>query len=109
MKTILISILSLMSSLIGYTQPYQSVFGKNATTWSIEWSNLNFGTSSYFYVAGDTIINSLSYKAISINTFGATKFFLREDTLTGRVWLVDLDCYLDTVPKLVADLSLRLG
>jgi hypothetical protein len=112
MRRFLIILVFIILTVGAYGQSYQSVFGKNSTTWSIKWHNLDFTTSSDFFVSGDTIINSLSYKSISVNNFGKTGYFLREDTLTGKIWLVNLNpqCYgTDTAPRLEADLSLQLG
>ena len=110
MKTIITTLFSILFIGTCYAQPYQSVFGKNTTTWTIAWDNLDIGGYTEFFVKGDTIFNTRSYKKISANNDNSLHTLIREDTLTGKVWLVDLGCvFPDTTERLVADLSLQLG
>lgn len=107
-----IATLLLFTTVLGYSQPYQSLFGDTITAWNITFSNL-FGTITDSLVAkDDTIINSNTYKKVTfyypetsqINTmfWGA----IREDTVMGKAWYYSNS---DTTERLIIDLSLNDG
>lgn len=109
MKNILFIIFLIAASEIACAQPYQSIFGKDSTTWVIEWSNTDLNTYANFTILSDTIYQSKAYKVVGFP--GLNFALIREDTLTGQIWSVDLLCdyNLDGVERLVADMSLQVG
>jgi len=83
-------------------QSYVSMFGNTSTTWDV----ILFGAcdaicSQTVTVAGDTTINSKTYKIIS-----GLPGFVREDTIQGKAWFYSI--FYNT-EYLVMDLSLNLG
>ncbi|MCX6351741.1 MAG: T9SS type A sorting domain-containing protein [Bacteroidetes bacterium] len=105
-KLILISLLSILT-LTSFSQPYKSVFGKKSTVWLQLYVIIDAGNFVDSFTAGsDTIIKSKSYKKILITGHRGGLGFLREDTLTGRLWYKSIK---DTSEKLIMDLSLKLN
>jgi hypothetical protein len=85
-----------------YGQGYQSIFGKESTSWNIHKEDFDIDYWYSIYTTGDSLIGSYNYKKIDEYQF------VREDTLTGKVWA--RDSYVnDTTEYLVVDLSLQLG
>ncbi|MBK0403496.1 hypothetical protein I5M27_10905 [Adhaeribacter sp. BT258] len=50
-------------------QHYQSIFGKQTTSWEIEWNNLSGTAKSTINVQRDTLVNGLLYKKIISSHF----------------------------------------
>ena len=113
MRKLFISIFFLLTISNGSSaQSYQSVFGKDSTTWTIQWRNLSVNAYRNFFELSDTFAFSEYYKKVVANDFGATELLIREDTTTGKVWCrsIDANCGLPYFPeKLVTDFSLSLG
>ena len=112
MQRIVVILLFIISQLGTRAQPYQSVFGKTSTDWSVYSDNLSLKMSQYYYVAYDTSFNGHTYKKIATEYVDAKDIYLREDTLTGLVWLIDLgnDCiFPDISEKMVCNMSLAVG
>ncbi len=95
---------------------YKSIFGRESTVWygatdyvDMDWMNHVLQTD------GDTVIDGYSYKIVPWDNW--IEFYLREDTLTGKVWcrypdwvptLPDINIEADT-DYLIMDLSLEVG
>ncbi len=85
---------------------YKSTFGESTTKWNL----ILFGacdaiTTTPVSVIGDSVFNGHNYKIIDrFSLFDESTGFLREDTITGKVWF-----YNKTINKeiLVMDLSLN--
>ncbi len=117
------------------TRHYASFFGKNSTEWTTGWHyptqpHVEFHTYSH-WVSGDTIIGDYTYKRILSDpknyefyldrydgAFDSTHilpFYMREDTLTGRLWIrhaiLPNEQEDDTtfVERLVCDMSLEMN
>ncbi len=93
---------------------YQSLFGQNSTEWVFEWSNLDVADQDTFFVFGDTVLNGLAYKMITVSNFGSVADIglLREDTTQGKVWYRAMGTaypYVDTFEQLLLDFSLNHG
>jgi hypothetical protein len=115
MKKILLFLLLVTAHFAVQAQHYQSIFGRQSTSWEIEWHNLPGYFQANFYVEKDTVVNGLSYKKIKTNNW-ANKILLREDTITGKVWHKNLFFYSsafpdldDTIEILAFDFSLMKG
>ena len=105
MKIVLITLLTLI--YINGISQYKSIFGINETSWNtLDHSSIASTDSSY--VDGSLSVWGRSYNYITeIGHFGFTEFFLREDTVTGKVWYnSDLS---DSSDYLIMDMSLILG
>jgi hypothetical protein len=91
MKNLVIIVFVFFTALAINAQPYQSIFYKDTTRWtSFECviDGFEYFTSSVY---DDTTINDVKYKIIHLGLICAPNFneiigFLREDTITGRVW-----------------------
>jgi hypothetical protein len=117
MKSISLSLFFLLF-LYGVTPAkaqYQSLFGQNSTEWVFEWGNLFGSAQDTAYVFGDTLLNGLSYKMITVSGFSGNidVCLLREDTIEGKVWYRALEGqapdYFDTTEQLLFDYSLNQG
>lgn len=109
MKNLLI--IFLLSATLVNAQPYQSVFGQNETNHTSDWYGLGIG-AVYYGIKGDTLIDAKDYKKVSISWnhgigYSQSIGFLREDTITGKVWYRHLSN--DTIDYLVMDMSLKAG
>ena len=92
----------MMTPSMAPAQNYQSLFGSTSTSWSIILHGYcDFIVDSTLTATSDTIVDSLTYKIID-----GLHGLLREDTLTGKVWIYDLT---DQKEYLVMDLGLTLG
>lgn len=93
---------------------YQSIFGASGTAWNQLKGNLAGSGTDSLAVGIDTTINGKLYKNVKyydITTYPAQPLttmegFIREDTLTGRVWYFTS---VDTAEALIMDLSLTVG
>jgi hypothetical protein len=79
----IILFLLIVASTQAIAQPYQSIFGKDSTSWTFEYYNLPGKLITVAKVSGDTLINDTAYKIIKL---AALRGFIREDTMTGKVW-----------------------
>ena len=108
MKNILITLIVFYSFSEVKSQPYNSIFGNNSTTWNTKQSQL-FGdyTDSLFYVS-DTTINSQLFKKFYLFSLGQISpdytGYLKEDTITGKAWYFSS---VDTTQHLIMDMSLQ--
>lgn len=109
MKKIILFYLIAVISKIGIAQPYQSIFGKDSTTWAIMWSGSDYSDEGNFNVILDTTYQSKRYKMTGRE--GYNYAFIREDTLNGQIWAVDLLCNYNNnnTERLVANMSLQVG
>lgn len=105
MKNALLFSIFVFLTINGWGQ-YKSIFGKSSTTWnSILFGACDAVTTSPITVIGDSTFRGHNYKIVNqFSIFDTSHGFLREDTLTGKVWF-----YNKTISKefLVADLSLN--
>lgn len=96
---------------------YQSIFGKNHTSWNVRNLNTNmaqfYTTDSIRYIS-DTTFHNKNFKLfntqdVDTNWSEESLFFLNEDTITGKVWIKLTPGGLllnDTTQHLVCDMSL---
>lgn len=95
-----------ISTLRLYSQPYQSVFGKDSTSWAtyIQHYDGSF-TEQFFCYNEDSIINSVKYKIVYEHDRSNPTFLLSEDTMTGELWMKQRN----EEDKLLMTLSLDVG
>ena len=113
MKSIITFAFVLYAALVIKAQPYQSILYKDTTHWtSFECviDGFQYYKSSIY---NDTTINNVQYKIIHLGLICAPNFneiigFLREDTLTGKVWYKP-NFEEDKDEFLIMDLSLKKG
>jgi hypothetical protein len=69
-------------------QPYQSIFGKDSTSWSsvVEIFDGRF-TQELVCYNQEQIVSGLTYKIVNQNYINNFAFLIREDTMTGSLWL----------------------
>ncbi len=104
LKILLSLILLSLLSIRALPQGYMSILGEESSEW-IQYMEIPDGeTFISINTIKDTIINTLEYKQISIDW--DDQYFLREDTTTGKVWILDAQNELE---YLVMDLSLSIG
>ncbi len=101
-----------LTIIVGTTsgQSYKSIFGHAQTSWNVAYfvpSDWTFTDS--LVVCNDTIINSYHYKSVKGSPFSTHDLdgYIREDTITGRVWYLDKS--IDHKEYLIMDLSLNVG
>jgi hypothetical protein len=82
MKKIIFFLLMVASAPL-MAQPYQSIFGKDSTSWAFEYYNLPGKLIGEAKISRDTLINDTAYKVVEL---AALRGFMREDTMTGKVW-----------------------
>lgn len=82
MKKIIFFLL-MMASIQAFAQSYQSIFGKDSTSWTFEFYNLPGRLMEEAKISRDTLINDTAYKIVELNTM---RGFMREDTTMGKVW-----------------------
>lgn len=87
-------------------QPYASIFGDTATSWTLGWEVFDNYMIVALKVNGDTIIQNTEYKKIVYQDVNQLFGFLREDTIIGKAWFLYRN---DTSEKLIMDLSLSIG
>src|SRR5690606_1569639 len=97
-------------------QAYQSLFGTDSTKWVFRWTNMNIVGNEYYYNQIDTLVNDNFYKKIGLRYLPESpgyKVLLREDTLSGKVWIRPLEPIfnqaIDTIEYLAFDFSLEVG
>ena len=97
---------------------YKSFFGQESTVWSVKTGYWDWNESNLLRLANDTLIGGLTFKKIErshayywYNDYREWRdstgdFYLREDTMTGRLW-----CHLRNGDSafLIADMSLSIG
>jgi hypothetical protein len=93
MRNIIIIVFVLFSTLTIKAQPYQSVFGPDTTKWDSFWCNISLPDIYTVFVTNNdtTFIDGKTYRiSYSFNgcnpNFIEKCGFLREDTLTGKLW-----------------------
>lgn len=97
------------------SQPYQSLFGKNSTSWTIAWRNLwQSAARDSVFVQKDTMVNGTAYKKLVINDPNYTGWLVREDTNSGKVWFRSIDYKShpnpsDTIERLIFNFDLKTG
>ncbi|RYD78704.1 MAG: T9SS type A sorting domain-containing protein, partial [Sphingobacteriales bacterium] len=94
---------------------YKSIFGKNATSWSVVqcYNYVDGGdVSDSFYIDGDTLIGNNTYRKIIRTDFFKVKTysesFIREDTANGKVWM-KFKTRFDSSERIVMNLNLLVG
>ncbi len=91
--------------LITYTSVAQKIrFSDSGNAWHEQFGNMNTGGVRKYEVYGDTIINSVVYKATSIPGYTTGKTFVREDTAKNQVIILD-----DTNEYILYDYNLNIG
>src|SRR5690606_2780911 len=109
-------LLLLSAALLGSTrstaQPYQSIFGKDSTMWSIEVACFGISQHPEHHKTTYTVsINGNNYWKVIIGEYGGypprDSFYLRENTMSGLVWF--LYPPFDSADHLLMDFSLNLG
>ncbi|MFC5270866.1 T9SS type A sorting domain-containing protein [Adhaeribacter terreus] len=113
MKRLFIIVLLVFLHFTVQAQHYQSIFGKQTTSWEIASNNLWGWTQSTIMVQKDTIVNGLLYKKVLSNNWTYKGGLLREDTITGKVWFKSIfprnPMFPDTTEFLAFDYSLAVG
>lgn len=100
-KLTLISLVIFQFAFVN-AQPYQSIFGDSTTSWNICQDAEGLIIDSVF-TFNDTIINGYNYKILN-SYFGFTGGgYIREDTISGKVWFWDK---FDSTDVLIVDLTL---
>lgn len=113
-RTILLIVIVLMIASL-FAQPYQSIFYKDTTKWISFECIIDINLYNLSSVYNDTIINSKEYKMIDeiqiCDPNHHTKSgFIREDTLTGKVWFKpNFEAEYDKDEFLIMDLGLQVG
>ncbi len=124
--------ISAQDSIQDSTRHYASYFGENATEWTTGWfyptrPHVHYHTYIH-WVSGDTTIGNYTYKRVlgtshlyefyldgQFDSAHTLPFYMREDTLTGRLWILHAiipdSPEEDTafVERLVCDMSLEMG
>lgn len=113
-KTIFLLILVLCGISNKSFAQYQSVFGNDTTEWNGKYGYIDVEHSYSVKAYGDTVINNLHYKYVGSNInasqinppigTGQATGFIREDTITGRVWHI-----YNGEEILLMDMSLSVG
>ncbi len=104
MKIFVLTLIFVLNFLANnsFAQNSKSIFGSFSTSWDVILNgNCDSIMTSTIVAAGDTNINSNNYKIIT-----GLGGFLREDTLSGKVWFYDISYGTEF---LVMDLSLTDG
>jgi hypothetical protein len=113
MKKIIFFLL-IVASTQAIAQPYQSIFGKDSTSWAFEFYNLPGKLMEVAKISKDTLISDTVYKIVDLSTM---RGFMREDTITGKVWYRGENFFADPNPRyelwanevLIFDYSLEPG
>lgn len=101
MKRIVLLITSVFLHVSVFSQPFLSIYGDSASSWSIvKEGYCDYVCSELYSPAGDTSINSIEYSILP--NYG----FIREDSAIGKVWFYDE--YWDQ-EFLVMDMSLNVS
>ena len=132
-KTILFLgfLMALLQPLAAQDTGFQSFFGHETTVWHGEIGYFDYAWGGLLQMGGDTVIEGIQYKKIEYSDcklFNGVyreyrdpehDFYLREDTLTGKLWCRFPDwCYEEedfwyweeSYPEvLIADMSLTIG
>lgn len=89
---------------------YASIFGSQSTGWKMTCSNLDQGWVDSVYTNSDTLIGGRVYKKVISTRDFPGNVYLREDTVTGRVWITGpTGCSIARHEWLVCDMSLHLA
>lgn len=121
MKKIIVLTAALCIAAVCFGQKatgYKSFFGQESTVWSVKTGYWDWNESNLLRLANDTLIGGLTFKKIERSHAyywyddyrewrdSTGDFYLREDTMTGRLW-----CHLENSDSafLIADMSLSIG
>lgn len=106
-KVIILSILLFGWNINLHAQNYISIFGVESTKWYQAREIIDFVEPVIIETGNDTLINMLPYTKILVSS-GVIyiSYYLREDTVEGKVWIYDND---DSTEYLIMDLSLNVG
>jgi|GEM_PF-718294 len=89
------------------TTGYESIFGKDTTSWNVVWDMFDGLFTAGFYPNGYAVINGTEYRAINCNPMiTRTPFYVREDTLEGKVWIWDENV---TKERLIMNMQMQKG
>lgn len=86
-------------------QPYESIFGESSTSWNIYEEIADAGRTDSIYITSDTSFNGFNYKYFT-DTYEYKRGYLREDTLTGKVWFYSINA---EVEFLAMDMNLSIA
>lgn len=82
--------LSLLLFLVFSTKAqYQSIFGKNSTSWNFWAVPIGASYTDSLFTRKDTLIYGKIYKQVHLNTPNVLLHIIREDTTTGSIFLSD--------------------
>jgi hypothetical protein len=110
MKTIFAFVVILLYATVSkvWSQGYASIFAEDSTQWNQASEVADDALSLVINTVKDTIIDLKDY--IQIRTIGdpflSDFYFLREDTVTGRVWILDSE---NNNEYLLMDMNLSIG
>ncbi len=104
LKIILFAITILIVSVRASSQGYASIFGDTSSIWYQHMEIPDGELSITISTIKDTTINFMEYKQINVE--GNTDYYLREDTLTGEIWILDDEYSLEYQ---LMDLDLGIG
>lgn len=84
-----LTLVMLISAFRVYSQPYQSVFGKDSTSWFTHVKHYDGAFTERFRCYNeDSVVNEISHKIIyGEYNRNAPAFLLSEDTMTGELWM----------------------
>lgn len=106
-KLLSITVIIFEFALVAYSQNYQSIFGKDSTKWYQTREIIDYVQSIIIQTGNDTLINTLPYTKIIVNDeIEYSYYYLREDTIEGKVWIYDKE---DALEYLIMDLSLNVS
>lgn len=80
---IIFSFINIIYSSNLHSQPYQSIFGTNQTSWKITAINIPGQYTDSMFTVSDTTISSKIYKSIGSSYFTNIAGYLREDSLNS--------------------------
>ena len=107
---IIIGLLIFISKL--QAQPYQSIFYSDTTKWTVSDYIPDSHATTEFSTYSDTLIDGVNYKILyeangCVPNYKYDKSYLKEDTITGKVWNI-IDDENSWHEILIMDLSLEL-
>lgn len=108
MKPIALLFLLILITVSGsFAQPFQSVFGKDSTSWSTLVEHFDGSRTEQFSSYNkDSILGTIRYNQVTYSSYtGQFAMLLREDSITGKLWMRNNQG--DEI--LIMDLSLQVG
>lgn len=90
-----------------FAQPFRSIFGKDSTSWSTLVEHFDGAyTQQYSSYNKDSMIGAVRYNQVVYRyNSGEPALFLREDTITGKLWMKSYQ----NEEMLIMNLSLQVG